>query len=204
MALGGSPELAWIQAKPSLDDVGTEFGEGGEEVSLVGSGSQGDQRSMLSAEDAFQGVPLFDAAVVRAAGLIEVKDPAPVDRVVRCQGENAEERSPELVTSGGQGFADTSDDHGVFPFHPARWVAANALDGPETGWAGIGQVSLDVPIGQGSIDQHIGDACNPFGFSYREHGELRLLAGTAHGGDQQSPQPSRNDGLTKREANRAC
>jgi hypothetical protein len=64
----------------------------------------------------------------------------------------------------------------VFPFHPAGGVAANAFDGPELWRAGIGQVSLDVPVGQGSVNQHVGDASDPFNIFFREHGVFRWLA----------------------------
>ena len=161
MALRGSPELAGFEVEPTFDDVGTEFGEGSPEVLLGGASGQGDQGPMLAAENAFEGMPLLDAAVVRAAGFVQVEKPAPMDWVFGGQGTNADERSPGLVASGGQGFADASDDDCIFPFHPAGWVAANCFDGPETGWAGISQVCLDIPVGQGGIDQHVGDTSHP-------------------------------------------
>ena len=58
--------MAGIQVEPTLDDMGTEFGEGDQEVPLGGKSSQGDEGPMLATKDAFEGVPLFDAAVVRA------------------------------------------------------------------------------------------------------------------------------------------
>ena len=175
-ALGGTPELTWFQSEPSSDDVGTEFGEGSQEVLLGGASGEGDKGPMLKAENAFEGMPLFNAAVVRAAGLVHIEKPAPVHRVVRCQGQHADEFSPGLMASSGNGFSDASDNHGIFPFHPTSGIATDTLDGPEARRPGISQVGLDVPVGQGSIDQHIGDTSNPFGFCFREHGELCSLA----------------------------
>lgn len=164
--------------EPTLNDVGTEFGEGGQEVPLRGAGGQSDEGPLLASEDTFEGGTLFMTAVERTTGLEEVEDPAPVNRVGQGQREHSDERSPVLVASNGQGFADASDNDGVFPFHPARWVVANAFDGPEAGRSGIGQMSLDVPVGQGGIDQDVSDASDPFDFGLDEHGEM----GAAHGG----------------------
>ncbi len=50
--------------------------------------------------------------------------------VVRLEGLHAEELPPILVLGGSQGLTDPADDRDVFPFGPARRVAANVSERP--------------------------------------------------------------------------
>src|SRR5581483_1545916 len=135
----------------------------GQELPLRAAHCLCDQFAVLPAENPFQGFSLFDSTVVRARGLVEIEDPAPVHRVFGLEGKNTDEVAPVLVTTGGSGFADPSDYDGVVPFHAARWISANTVDGPEAGWSRIGQVGLDVMVGEGRVHQNMSDTGDPLG-----------------------------------------
>jgi hypothetical protein len=139
--------------KPTFDDVSTRFGKGGKEVSFRGTSGQRYQGPMLPTEDSLEGMPLLDTTVVRAGVLVEEEKAGPSNWVVRSERQDSDEFSPVLVTGGGQGFADSTDDDGVCPFHPNGWISANAFDSPDARWPGIGQVGLDIMIDHGRLDQ---------------------------------------------------
>ena len=101
LSLRCPPELARIKLKPPLDLVGPRFGEMGQEILLGAASGLGDQGPIFPAQDAFECMPLFDASVEGAGGLVQVEDATPAYWIVGAERQDAIEFSPVLVSSSG-------------------------------------------------------------------------------------------------------
>jgi hypothetical protein len=100
-------------------------------------------------------MPLLNSPVVRATGPVNEQDSAPMNGIIRLKREHTDEIAPMLVPSCCQRFPYAANDNSVFPFNSTRWVSANSFNGPKQGRPEIGQVSLNIPIGQGGINQNL-------------------------------------------------
>ena len=62
----------------------------------------------------------------------------------------------------------------MFVFHATGRIPPHAIDGPETWRGGIVQVFLNATVGQGGVDQNVGNAGHPDSFRVREHAHFEV------------------------------